>query len=50
MHAQTTSLLKQMNSMGVRDGVSGGLDQTVDGLPLQVHLDKLEELRALVVN
>ena len=49
-HMQTTSLLKQMNSMGVRDGISGSLDQSVDGLPLQVHLDKLEELRALVVN
>lgn len=36
--------------MGVRDGVSASLDQSVDGLPLQVHLDKLEKLRALVVN
>jgi len=36
-----------MNSRGVRDGISGSLDQSVDGLPLQVHLSKLVELRTL---
>lgn len=41
---QISSLLKHMNDLGICDGMSGNRDQSVDGLPLQVHLNKVEEL------
>ena len=36
-----------MNQLGFRDGVSKSLDQSVDGLPLQVHLKKLADIKAI---
>ena len=36
-----------MNQLGFRDGVSKILDQSVDGLPIQVHLKKLSDITAL---
>ena len=34
-----------MNNLGVTDGTNGRGDQYVDGLPLCVHLKKVEELK-----
>lgn len=45
---QIGSLLKHMNDLGISDGVTGSRDQSVDGLPLQVHLDKVRELLNVV--
>ena len=45
---QFSSLLRFMNSVGVRDGVSGTLDQSVDGLPLSVHISKIQEIVEIV--
>jgi hypothetical protein len=39
-----------MNEVGFRDGVSHGLDQSVDGLPLQVHLSKLAAITELATS
>ena len=36
-----------MNELGFVDGVNGSLDQSVDGLPLPVHLKKLSDITAL---
>ena len=47
---QTSSLLKHMNEIGFRDGVSHGLDQSVDGLPLQLHLNKLSAITKLATS
>ena len=47
MILQTSSLLKYMNQFGIRDGISKGLDQSVDGLPLPVHLKKLSDITEL---
>ena len=47
---QTHSLLKHMNLVGFRDGVTGGLDQSVDGLLLQVHLNKLTDITKLATS
>ena len=44
---QTSSLLTYMNELGFVDGVSGSLDQSVDGLPLPVHLRKLSDITTL---
>ena len=38
-----------MNILGFSDGVNGRRDQSVDGLPLQVHLDKVKELLDCIV-
>ena len=46
---QTQLLLQHLNSLGVRDGINGSLDQSVDGLPLETHLKKMDELRTLVL-
>lgn len=46
---QTAGLLRHMNGLGVRDGVNRGLGQSVDGFPLQVHLDKLNDIGALAL-
>lgn len=37
-----------MNSVGVRDGISGALDQSVDGLPFSVHVDKMLQIIDIV--
>ena len=47
---QTAGLLRHMNGLGIRDGISHGLDQSVDGMPLQVHLDKLDQIRAVTLD
>ena len=39
-----------MNQIGFRDGVTGGLDQSVDGLPLQAHLKKLADITQLATS
>ena len=39
-----------MNDVGFRDGVNHGLDQSVDGLPLQVHLNKLADITKLATS
>ena len=39
-----------MNLVGFRDGVTGGLDQSVDGLLLQVHLNKLTDITKLATS
>ena len=44
---QTSSLLKYMNGLGFIDGVSLSSDQSVDGLPLSVHLKKLSDITVL---
>jgi hypothetical protein len=33
-----------MNDLGISDGLTGNKDQSVDGLKLEVHLDKVTEL------
>lgn len=38
-----------MNDLGISDGVTGERNQSVDGLPLQTHLDKVTELTGYVV-
>jgi hypothetical protein len=43
-----SSTLQYMNSVGVRDGVTGSLDQSVGGVQLSVHLDKMQEMRDIV--
>lgn len=45
---QTCMLLAHLNQLGVSDGLTKSLDQSVDGLCLQIHLDKLDQLRAVV--
>ena len=47
LYMKTIGLLKLLNQLGVCDGISKSLNQSVDGLPLQVHLDKLEKLREI---
>ena len=47
---QTSSLLKRMNELGFRDGVTKSLDQSVDGQPLPVHLKKLSDITKLAEN
>ena len=37
-----------MNENGISDGITGKKDLSVDGLPLQVHLDKVTELKNIV--
>jgi hypothetical protein len=37
-----------MVAAGVRDGISGARDGSVDGLPLEAHLAQLARLRAVV--
>lgn len=39
-----------MNSMGVRDGITGSLDQSVDGMPLSVHINKMQEIVDIVTH
>eukprot|EP00731_Ephydatia_muelleri_P038147 Em0666g3a len=46
---QTAELLRHMNTLGIRDGITHSLDQSVDGLPLQTHLHKLQQLRDIVI-
>ena len=46
---QFTSMLQYMNQVGVRDGVTGSPDQSVGGAPLSVHLNKMQELRDVVL-
>ena len=46
---QTCILLAHLNELGVSDGLTKSLDQSVDGLCLQTHLDKLDQLRAVVI-
>ena len=41
---QIASLLEHMNDMGILDGITKGRG-SVDGLALQVHLDKVQELK-----
>ena len=47
---QTTSLLKHMNGLGIRDGITKGLDQSVDGLSLETHLEKLAQIASVCSN
>ena len=37
-----------MNSLGVHDEVTGTLDQSVKGLPLAIHTDKMQEIKDIV--
>ena len=45
---QFSSVLQYMNSLGVKDGVTGSLDQSVGGVPLSVHLNKIQEIRDII--
>ena len=45
---QISSLLEHMNNLGVVDGVTKEKGQSVDGLPLKVHLDKVQELKNIL--
>lgn len=45
---QTSGLLQHMNSLGIRDGITHSLDQSVDGLPLSTHLQKLQQIRDII--
>ena len=38
-----------MNKLGFSDGMTGKRDLSVDGLPLQKHLEKRKELVDLIV-
>lgn len=38
-----------MNSVEVRDGVTGSLDQSVGGVSLSHHLDKLQQIRDIAL-
>ncbi len=42
--------MKNINSLGVRDGMSKSLDQSVDGIPLKDHLDIIQKLRQIANN
>ncbi len=44
---QTACLLQHMNDLGVRDGVNKKLEQYVDGMPPDIHLQKLAQIRGL---
>ena len=49
MYLQISSLLEHMNNLGILDGVTKKKGQSVDGLPLQVHLDKVQELKDILL-
>jgi hypothetical protein len=42
---QVEGVLERLNENGVCDGISKSFDKSVDGLPLLVHLNKLNQLR-----
>mmetsp|Transcript_4289 Transcript_4289/g.5710 ORF Transcript_4289/g.5710 Transcript_4289/m.5710 type:complete len:148 (+) Transcript_4289:81-524(+) len=44
---EETELLERMRKAGARDGVSGKLDLTVDGMPLSMQLSVLRDLREI---
>lgn len=45
---QFSAILHYMNSLGVHDEATGGLDQSVKGLPLAVHTEKMQEIKEIV--
>ena len=46
---QTDSLLGFLNEQGVRDGLSGRMDKSVDGLPLSYHLQMVEKIVSMTM-
>ena len=44
---QVEEVLRHLNSLGLRDGVSKSLKQSVDGIPLKTHLEVLQSIRTL---
>lgn len=40
-------MLKQLNSLGLRDGISKSAEQSVDSVPLKTHLEMIEKMRVI---
>ena len=47
---QTSQLLGFLNALGVRDGITGKMDMSVDGLPLSYHLNMLQTIKDVIHN
>lgn len=45
---QTRQLLGFLNSQGVRDGITGKRDLSVDGIPLSYHLNMLQTIKDII--
>ena len=43
-------MLKHINGLGVRDGISKSLDQSVDGIPLKIHQDVVQKMRLIATS
>lgn len=46
--AEERAMAEAMIAAGARDGITGALDGSVDGAPLEVHLAVLQEMRAVL--